>query len=43
MGWSLVSAAQRQMDELQQKGLIVAATRRTFARHGFQPPPRGLR
>ena len=28
-----ISAAQRQMDELQQKGLIVAATRRTFARN----------
>ena len=28
-----VSAAQRQMDELEKKGLIVAATRRTFARN----------
>jgi molybdate transport system substrate-binding protein len=28
-----VSAAQRQMDELQQKGLIVPATRRVFARN----------
>lgn len=28
-----VSAAQRQMDELQQKGLIVPATRRAFARN----------
>ena len=28
-----VSAAQRQMEELQQKGLIVAATRRVFARN----------
>ena len=28
-----VSAAQRQMDELERKGLIVAATRRTFARN----------
>ncbi|MGH7355732.1 MAG: molybdate ABC transporter substrate-binding protein [Candidatus Rokuibacteriota bacterium] len=28
-----VSAAQRQMDDLERKGLIVAATRRTFARN----------
>ncbi len=28
-----VSAAQRQMDELEQKGLVVAATRRAFARN----------
>jgi molybdate transport system substrate-binding protein len=28
-----ISAAQRQMDELQQKGLIAAATRRVFARN----------
>ena len=28
-----ISAAQRQMDELEKKGLIVAATRRTFARN----------
>ena len=28
-----ISAAQRQMDELETKGLIVAATRRTFARN----------
>jgi molybdate transport system substrate-binding protein len=28
-----VSAAQRQMDELEKKGLILAATRRTFARN----------
>jgi molybdate transport system substrate-binding protein len=28
-----ISAAQRQMDELEQKGLIVAATRRVFARN----------
>jgi molybdate transport system substrate-binding protein len=28
-----ISAAQRQMDELEAKGLIVAATRRTFARN----------
>ena len=30
-----VSAAQRQMDELQAKGLIVAATRRVFARNAL--------
>src|SRR4029077_6630996 len=28
-----ISAAQRQMDELEKKGLIVAATRRVFARN----------
>jgi molybdate transport system substrate-binding protein len=30
-----ISAAQRQMDELEQKNLIVAATRRTFARNAL--------
>jgi ABC-type molybdate transport system substrate-binding protein len=42
-----IAAAQRQMDELQQQGLIELLLsphgQPVLARHGFQPPPLGLR